>query len=138
MTHLHNFLLESLKERFKANAVVEELEKQIIDIAERKIYDKYISQSIFRNDMEFELYGVNASFHTYSDSIRIREVEVTLSYTCKSKLPKSKRDRLSEAKKEYGKFKRLPFSYHKVPIWHEFHYSLNLSHVLEGTFNLII
>ena len=45
---LQNFLIEALKERFKANAVVKELEKQIKEIAEQKTFEKYKDKPFFR------------------------------------------------------------------------------------------
>ena len=41
---LQNFLIEALKERFKANATVEAIEEEIKSIAEKKTFENYHSQ----------------------------------------------------------------------------------------------
>lgn len=135
---LQNFLIEALKERFKANAVVKELEKQINKIAEQKTLEKYKDKPLFRDNMEFELLGVSASFWTYPEDTKVRKVNITLAYTCKSKLPKAKRDKLQKVKDDYEKYKCLEWNNYKIPIWHSINYSVELQSVLDGNINLLI
>ncbi len=135
---LQNFLIEALKERFKANAVVKELEKQIKEIAEQKTFEKYKDKPFFKDNMEFELLGVSASFWPYPVDTKVRQVHITLAYTCKSKLPKAKRDKLQQVKDNYEKNKRLEWNDYKIPIWHSLDYSVELQSVLDGNINLLI
>ena len=135
---LQNFLTEALKERFKANATVEAIEKKIKSIAERKTFEKYKSEKLFNDGMEFELVGVKASFYTYDSDIKLSNVDLRLGYFCKSKLPKEKREKLEQVKLRYEKDKYLEWNIYKIPIWKELCYSVELEEVLSGNINLSI
>lgn len=135
---LQNFLIEALKERFKANAVIENIEKKIIKIAEQKTLEKYKDKPLFKDDMEFELIGVKARYWTYSKDFEIREVVISLAYTCKSKLPKAKREKLQQIKDDYKKTRQLKWNNYKIPIWHDLTYNVELKSVLDGEINLVI
>jgi outer membrane receptor for ferrienterochelin and colicin len=135
---LQNFLLEALKERFKANSTVNAIQKKIEKIAEQKTFEKYKGKPLFRDEMEFELIGVKASFWIYEETLNLRDVDISLAYICKSKLPKAKRDKLEQVKANYHINKRLEWNNYKVAIWHELNYSIELKSVLEGNINLRI
>ena len=135
---LQNFLIEALKERFKANATVEAVEKKIESIAENKTLEKYKAEKLFNDGMEFELIGVKASFFTYNSDIKINKVDLRLAYFCKSKLPKEKREKLEQVKAKYEKEKYLDWNNYKIPIWKELCYSVELENILSGNINLRI
>lgn len=135
---LQNFLIEALKERFKANATIEAIEEKIKSIAESKTFEKYKNKILLNDGMEFELIGVNSSFYTYCSDIRPKRVDLNLVFFCKSKLPKKKREKLEQIKLRYKKEKRLEWSNYKIPIWKELCYSVELENVLSGNINLII
>jgi len=135
---LQNFLIEALKERFKANATVEAIEEKIKSIAENKTLEKYKSEKLFNDGMEFELIGVEASFYTYDSDIKLNKVDLRLAYFCKSKLPKEKREKLEQVKAKYEKEKYLDWNNYKIPIWKELCYSVELEKVLSGNINLRI
>jgi len=135
---IQNFLIEALKERFRANATVEAIQSKIVKIAENTTFEKYKNQPLFNDEMEFELVGVKASFYTYDSDIKLRNVDLRLAYFCKSKLPKEKRLKLEEVKSRYEKDKWLDCSNHKIPVWKELNYSVELEKVLSGKINLVI
>jgi hypothetical protein len=135
---LQNFLIEALKERFKANATIEAIEEKIKSIAENKTLEKYKSEKLFNDGMEFELIGVKASFYTYDSNIELNKVNLRLAYFCKSKLPKEKREKLEQVKAKYEKEKHLDWNNYKIPIWKELCYSVELENVLSGNINLSI
>lgn len=135
---LQNFLIEALKERFKANATVEAIEKKIKSIAENKTLEKYKAEKLFNDGMEFELIGVKASFYTYDSDIKLNKVDLRLAYFCKSKLPKEKREKLEQIKAKYEKEKYLDWNNYKIPIWKELCYSVELENILSGNINLRI
>ena len=135
---LQNFLIEALKERFKATSTVNAIQKQIEQIAERNVFEKYKGKPLFRDEMEFELIGVRASFWTYDETLKLRDIDISLAYVCKSKLPKAKRDKIEEVKANYNTNKRLEWNNYKVAIWHELNYSVELKSVLDGEINLRI
>lgn len=135
---LQNFLIEALKERFKANATVEAIEKKIKSIAESKTFEKYKNEKLLNDGMEFELVGVKASFYTYVSELKLNKVDLTLAYFCKSKLPKKKREKLEQVKLRYEKDKYLEWNNYKIPVWKELCYSVELENVLSGNINLRI
>ena len=136
--NLQNFLIEALKERFKATSTVNAIEKQIEQIAERNTFNKYKGKPLFRDEMEFELIGVRARFWTYDEPLKLRDVNISLAYVCKSKLPKAKRDKIEAVKANYNTNKHLEWNNYKVAIWHEINYSVELKSVLDGEINLRI
>lgn len=135
---LQNFLIEALKERFKANATVEAIEKKIKSIAESKTFEKYKNEKLLNDGMEFELVGVKASFYTYVSELKLNKVDLTLAYFCKSKLTKKKREKLEQVKLRYEKDKYLEWNNYKIPVWKELCYSVELENVLSGNINLRI
>ena len=135
---LQNFLIEALKERFKANATVEAIVRDIEDIAEEKTFEKYKSQKLFNDGMEFELVGVRASLNTYKSSIKPNSVYLRLAYFCTSKLTKEKREKLELAKLRYEKDKCLEWSNYKKPIWKALCYDVDIENILSGNINLRI
>lgn len=135
---LQNFLTEVLKERFKASATINAIQKQVEEMAERSTFEKYKDKPLFKNEMEFELIGVRATFWSYSEDLKIRNIDIWLAYFCKSKLPKAKRERLQKVKDSYKEDHHLEWSNYKIPIWEEHRYSVELENVLSGNINLHI
>ena len=135
---LQNFLIEALKERFKANATVEAIVRDIEDIAEEKTFEKYKSQKLFNDGMEFELVGVRASLNTYKSSIKPNSVYLRLAYFCTSKLPKEKREKLEYVKLKYEENGYLEWNNYKTPIWKELCYNVEIENILSGNINLRI
>lgn len=133
---LKNFLIEALKERFKANATVEAIGKEIELIAENKTFEKYKTKILLNDEMEFELVGVRAHLWTFISDIKMNKVDLRLAYFCKSKLPKEKREKLEQVKLEYIKNKYLKWNNYETPIWKELCYSVELENVLCGNINL--
>ena len=135
---LQNFLIEALKERFKANATVEAIEREILSIAESKTFEKYKSEILLNDGMEFELVGVKAIYYSFISDIKLNNVDLKLAFFCKSKLPKEKREKLEQVKLNYEKDKYLEWNNYKKPIWKELCYSVKLEDVLSGNINLLI
>ena len=135
---LQNFLIEALKERFKANATVAAIVRNIEDIAEEKTFEKYKSKKLFNDGMEFELVGVKAKLYTYTSSIKINSVDLELAYFCTSKLPKEKREKLEYVKEKYQKDRYLEWCNYKTPIWKELCYKVEIENILSGNINLRI
>ena len=135
---LQNFLIEALKERFKANATVEAIASKIEEIAEEKTFEKYKSKKLFNDGMEFELVGVRAKLYTYYSGIKPNSVDLRLAYFCTSKLPKEKREKLEQAKSRYEKDKCMEWSNYKKPIWKELCYDVEIENILSGNINLRI
>lgn len=135
---LQEFLIEALKERFKANATVEAIERRIKSIAEIKTFEKYKSKTLLNDGMEFELVGVTARFCTYNSEIKPNNIGLSLAFFCKSKLPKEKREKLERVKLNYKNGGYLGWNPYKKPIWKELHYNVELENVLSGNFNLSI
>ena len=135
---LQNFLIEALKERFKANATVEAIEREILSIAESKTFEKYKSEILLNDGMEFELVGVKAIYYSFISDIKLNNVDLKLAFFCKSKLPKEKREKLEQVKLNYEKDKYLEWNNYKKPIWKELCYSVKLEDVLSGNINLVI
>jgi hypothetical protein len=135
---LKSFLLEALKERFKADTTLRAIEKRIESIAEKKTFEKYKDVTLFNDGMEFELTYVKASIFSYSSSIIIEKINLSLAFFCKSKLPKIKREKLEELKAKYEKHKHIFDHGYKKPIAKQLQYSIELDKVISGEINLRI
>jgi hypothetical protein len=133
---LQNFLTEALKERFKANVIVENIENEIKSIAEFKTFEKYKDKKLFNDGMEFELIGVRAICYIYR--LKISKVELNLAYLCISKLPKNKRLKMEQQKIKYEKERFFDWCYYKIPLWKILTYSIELENILSGNINLLI
>lgn len=135
---LQKFLTEALKDRFKANATVLAIEKEIRESAESKTFKKYKDVLLLNDGMEFELIGVRAYFFHYDDQIQLNNINLDLAFFCKSKLPKEKKEKLEEVKLRYEKHKNLACNNYKIPIWKRLSYDVKLENVLSGNINLKI
>ena len=135
---LKNFLLEALKERFKADTTLRAIEERIELIAEKKTFEKYKDVTLFNDGMEFELTDVNARIFSYSSSIIIEKIDLRLAFFCKSKLPKRQNEKLKQIKEIYERDGYLPCNYYKKPIAKSLNYSVSLDEIISGEFNLII
>ena len=135
---LQNFLIEALKERFKASATAEAIARNIESIAEEETFEKYKSKKLLNDGMEFELVGVRARLSTYTSGIKLNSVYLRLAYFCTSKLPKEKREKLEHAKLKYKKERCLEWSDYKTPIWKELCYNVEIENILSGNINLRI
>ena len=135
---LENFLIEAVKERFKIQASIDAIENKIKYIAERETFKKYNSEILINDGMEFELLGVKANFDTYETDIELEEVNISLAFFCKSKLPKNKKEHLEKVKEKYRINKHLEYNNYKIPIWKELDYSVKVEDVLSDNINLLI
>lgn len=128
-------LQEALIERYKANSIVESLQSKIISQVERLVYNKYKEVSIFRDEMEFELVGVDCYLDHHSYSFELEDIRISLHYLCKSKLPKAKREKLEEYRQAYKKGFSI-YDNSKKPVYLALHYRINLEKAVEGNFTL--
>ena len=135
---LQNFFIEALKERFKANTIVEAIARDIESIAEEETFEKYKSKKLFNDGMEFELVGVRARLSTYTSGIKLNSVVLKLAYFCTSKLPKEKREKLECVKLKYEENGYLEWNNYKTPIWKELRYDVEIENILSGNINLRI
>jgi len=129
---LVEFLIEAQKERFKASAAVDAIVEKIKQKAERETFDKYKNETFFEDGMEFELTGVRSDFHVFEEDLRIRQIDIRFAFFCKSKLPKIKKEKLELVKKRYKQTGFLEWSNHKVPVWQEISYTLDVEKLLSG------
>ena len=135
---LKSFLLEALKEKFKANRTLEAIEKRIELIASTKTFEKYKNVTLVNDGMEFELTNVKARIFSYSSSIIIENIDLSLAFFCKSKLPKIKREKLEELKAKYEKHEHIFDHGYKKPIAKQLHYNIELDKIISGEINLRI
>ena len=136
--NLQNFLKEAIEKRFSADATVKALEQKVETIAEHLIMAEYKHELLFNDGLTFKLEGVKANFWNSNESLTFSKVDVVLAYFCVSKLPKAKREKLSEAKDNYKRNGWLFYNNYKVPIWKNLRYSISIEQVLSGNINLDI
>lgn len=133
---VYNFFEEAIKEEFKAESVVNSMKENITNISKEKVWNKYKKKTLFIDGMDFKLSAVKTSF-AYYGRLKIEEVNIMLLYTCKSELPKVKRDKIAEVEKQYERQHwGVEDSKHKKPLWHTFNYNVELKSVLDGEINL--
>lgn len=135
---LKNFLIESLKERFRADATIKAIEDKIKFIAEKETFKKYKSKILINDGMEFELVGVKARFYAYGLNTELNNVTISMAFFCKSKLSKEKKEKLEKVKEIYEEENRLEDNNYKIPIWKELDYSVKVEDVLSDNINLLI
>ena len=134
-----DFLNKKIQERFSSNAAVEEIESIIRKQVERKTYELYFKTPLLKDNLEFELIGVKASFYSdYQNITCDREIEIELAYVCKSKLPKDRQEKVLAVKEKYQQYKRLEWNTFKIPLWHTLLYTLEVEEALSGEINLDI
>lgn len=134
---LKEFYKQAIEDRFKAHATVVAIEKKIENLAKESIFDRYKDETIFKDDLEFELVSVRAAMSGWVDNLHISKIDIALLYTCKSKLPKSKRERIEMEKKQAKEIGHFGWSAYKTPLWHTFHYSIDIDKIILGNFNLL-
>lgn len=127
-------LKRSLKDKFKANCVVEECKKKIMELAEEQTIEKYRTKNITRNGMDFELIGVKTWFNIYD--YEIKHVGIRLIFVVCSKLPKFKRDRVQKIKQHFEENNNLPYDNFKIPLHAELSYEVTVENVLLNKINL--
>ena len=135
---LKEFLIEAIKERFKADTTLRAIEKRIREIAEERTFEKYKSEILINDKMEFELVGVRTQFYTHYLKNELDKIRIRLAFFCKSKLPKNKREHLEKVKEKYKKEQWLEYNNYKFPIWKELDYYVKVEDVLSGNINLLI
>lgn len=137
LDYLQSILTDSLKEKFKLELTIQAITEEIITVAKRNVFEKYKDMTIIRNDMEFELIGVDASFYSYN-YFEKAPVRISLIYTCKSKLPKDKKEKVENYKAKFLESGCKGVCYLKIPLWYEFDVKLSLEETYKGTFNFEI
>lgn len=135
---LKEFLIEAIKERFKADTTLRAIEKKIREMAEERTFEKYKSKILINDEMEFELIGVRTQFYTHDLDNELDKVRIRLAFFCKSKLPKNKREHLEKVKENYKKEHWLEYNNYKFPIWKELDYRVKIEDVLSNNINLLI
>ncbi len=135
---LQEILQDALRKRFKQNAIIKAIEKEIKDMAEKTTLNKYKDNILFVDGLEFELGGVKAHVSHWGDCLTLNEVELRLAYFCKSKLPKEKREKLKKVKDKYKESDYLEWNTYKIAIWRELMYTIDIENILSGEINLSI
>lgn len=129
-------LEEAVIERFKKNAIVDGIKSEITKTIEKKIFEKYRSISVFSNNLEYKLIGVETTIDDYYNRIQIESIYVYLKYICVSKLPKEKDERVKEAIKKYNENKSFPENKYKIALWGSVFYILTISEAINNDIKL--
>jgi hypothetical protein len=137
LDYLQSILADSLKEKFKLELTIQAIVEEIINVAKKNVFEKYKNMTITRNNMEFELIGVNANFYSFN-YFEKKPVKIKFVYTCKSKLPKDKKEKVETIKAHYLESGCIQSCYLKTPLWYEFDVKLSLEEAYNGTFNIEI
>ena len=134
LDYLQSILTDSLKEEFKVRLTLQAIKQEIEESTKESVLYKYKDSILSRDGMEFEFIGVKTSFdvHHYSE----KPVSIRLMYTCKSKLPKDKREKVEKTKKDYLEGKSIYNSGLKIPLWHQLHYWVALEKAYSGDIKL--
>ena len=124
-------------ERFKTNAYIVELEKNIQDYTEKLVFEKYKGTIILRGGLNYELFRVIAIVDTYTFDIKPRTIILNLIYTIISKTNSYEKKVLKNAK---DKCNRMGMGYYngKKKLWIEEEYQIEPELVIENKINLYI
>lgn len=133
---LKEFYKQAIEDQFKANAVIDAVEKKIEDLAKTVVFNKYKDEIIFKDELEFELFLVIARTNRWRGDLDVREIDISMYYACKSKLPKAKRERVEVEKKNLLDSRFFSCYPYKIPLWHSFNYKIDIDKIILGNFNL--
>lgn len=135
--NLKSLLDDALRDHFKAVAVVEKIKMLIESKVEKELTQKYKDVTLSKDGMEFELFAVSADCRVGLSGFEKRHVQIALHYTCKSKLPKDKRERLEQIKKNYdGSLWLRDWNMYKYPITHTLDYKISIDEAFSGSITL--
>lgn len=131
---------KTIVENFKLRCYLKALDKEITNIAEQKIFQKYKGTIIIRNNLQYELYGVSAVTCNDGFYFKICNVYLTLTYLLISKinLTDSEKKILSKAKKNYNYDKSILNYNGKHNLLIEENYYLEPELIFNDNINLII
>lgn len=135
--NIKTVLEKALTERFSANLII----KGLVSIVEKEtdsyIFEKYKNEIFNDGGNKYSLFGVFSRVHTYGDAMAT-SVTITLTFMSNSKLSKKHSEAMDAMKALYKAQKYLPYSGHKIPLWHQFRYELETNDVLGRNINLEI
>lgn len=129
-------LSKAITSRFKANLIVEQLEKIICKNVETKTYAKYYSKTHHEDGYVFNLIGVRTRFCVYGFTIPEVMILLDIVVSEDSKIPKVKRERIKKLKSEYSNNRHFDHCYYKVKLWKTLTYEISLEKALSGEFIL--
>lgn len=130
------FLIDVLQKKIIADSALQSTIDRIKQRCENIVLKKYSDEVISCDGLDFQLVGANSYFHNYDKYFSIAEIDLRLGFFCISKLDKSKREKLEEAKETYIRKKYMPCSNHKKPLWFEKYYDIRVDEVFSGNINL--
>ena len=132
-----NLLKQYVVERFKAEAIIDKLEKGLKYIVEKKVFEKYKDKKILQNNMEYELFKVKSRHSTSDSSPDVNyQKTIELIYIVCSKLPKKEREILEKAKDTYINHSYMPYSNRKSILWIELQYDVSFEDIINDYYNL--
>jgi hypothetical protein len=130
-------LLKSIEEKFKVSCVINQLEKEIKDLAKSKVLKKYKDHKfVYTNNLEFELFKVLTDFHVYNTEIPKVRVIIWFTATENNRLLKKQLERLKKYKSENQTrewFEQCPL---REQLWEQYTWSLDLDYVLNTDMEL--
>ena len=134
---LRNVLEKAIADRFSANLIVcgsiEILKKQTNIF----VFDKYKNTILNDGENQYALFAVFSSAYTHTDSMNA-SFDIMLTFVSTAKLSKKHSDALSAMKALYNKQKYVDRSAHKIPLWHQLRYNIELNDVFDRNINLEI
>lgn len=134
LTELKNAIVE----RFKLNTYIRELEMTMENYAKKFTFEKYKGTIILRGGLQYELFAVKANSQTWSDSIKPKDVRLTLIYTIISKIESHQKKALSRAKDKWNSDKHMGWYEGKKKLWIEEYYEVEPELVMKDEINLNI
>ncbi len=112
---IQKFLEESIKELFKAEAVVESLHKKIEKKLERNLEELYYKKTIIRDGLAFRYLDVKVQIsHTELYGNRI---DINFAFIINSKLSPVKQKQLDEGVEMFLRSGYFPSTKNRKPLW---------------------
>lgn len=130
---LKKLLLAELENKYRAEAIIKAIEKDIAMSAKGQVEEKYKGETLNRHGVEYEVFGVNANCFTHNMTTR---VQIQLTITIKSKLTKIRAERLSKFKADFNRNEFGEWSDHKIPLWETLSYIVDLDVVFSKDIRL--
>ena len=135
-TKLQDALHEAEKEIFKALSYRSAIEKEILEIIRDKAISRFSKRIIYKNNLRYILYDVNASLYGCKDFYDLPNVTIGFIYVLESP-NKKQSEKLEEFKTQFKMSKYVPYSKSRSPIFFEVNYDITIESALLANYNIV-
>lgn len=135
---LKKILKKESEKLLKSEMLISSISKKIGDKIREHVLDRYKNEIITRSNMQYELFDVEIYYQQSRNFFCEPSFKLYLYYTCISKLPKAKRERLQSDKDYFRNNGSFPYNLYQTPIHLKIVYSIDFNEAVDLHFVLNI